>query len=43
MDLADKKKCPQYSTAEFQMESDIKPGELLLKWGDMSSLCSLGV
>lgn len=43
MELADKKKCPEYSTDEFQMESAIKPGESLLKWGNMSSLCSLGV
>lgn len=27
-----RKTCPGYSTVEFQMESDIKPGESLLKW-----------
>lgn len=33
MKLADKdKKCPGYSTDEVQMESNIKPGESLLKW-----------
>lgn len=32
MELADKKKSPEYSTDEFQMESNIQPGESLLKW-----------
>lgn len=26
-----KNKCPEYSTDEFQMECNIKPGESLLK------------